>query len=165
MQKDKRNYEYAHTSPYRGIARVYGMSLQIDCPDKRSGRQYFAIWDTGASGTCISNKLAEFLKLEPVSFVDTNTANGAVRCPVFLVDIRFESGLTFQNVPVAAANMLTYDVLIGTDIISLGDFSVTNLNGETCVTFGIPSMKRHDYVKEAHINNIISKGHMPKRGK
>jgi len=163
MQKNKGNYEFAHTTPYKGIARVYGMAVQIDRPKERSGRQYFAIWDTGASGTCISNKLAEFLKLEPVSFVDTNTANGAVRCPVSLVDIRFESGLTFQNVTVTVANLLTYDALIGTDIISLGDFSVTNLDGETCVTFGVPSIKKHDYVKEAHINDIISKGHMPKR--
>lgn len=51
--------------------------------------------------------------------------------------------------PVTAANLLTVDALIGTDIISQGDFSVTNRDGKTVVSFGVPSIKHHDYVAEA----------------
>lgn len=39
------------------------------------------------------------------------------------------------------------DVLIGMDIISLGNFSVSNYNGKTQFTFGIPSQADTDYVK------------------
>ena len=41
------------------------------------------------------------------------------------------------------------DVLIGMDIISQGDFAVTNKEGKTNFTFRMPSMHCIDFVKEA----------------
>jgi len=38
------------------------------------------------------------------------------------------------------------DVLIGMDIISLGDFAVTNFQEKTVFTFRIPSVERIDFV-------------------
>ena len=43
------------------------------------------------------------------------------------------------------------DALIGMDVISLGDFSITNLNGVTCFSFRVPSMHEIDYVKQQHL--------------
>jgi hypothetical protein len=40
--------------------------------------------------------------------------------------------------------------LIGMDIISKGDFSITNVNGLTCMSFRIPSMVIIDYVLESN---------------
>jgi len=153
MREDnKGEHFFTHTKPYAGVARVYEIVLQIDRPTERSGRQYHSIWDTGATHTTISQRLAQLLDLAPVGFTDTHTANGtAVRCPIHLVDVRFESGLLFKKVPVIVANLLVTDVLIGTDIISQGDFSVTNCNEKTIVTFGVPSIKKHDYVAEAKL--------------
>ena len=37
-------------------------------------------------------------------------------------------------------------VLIGMDIITSGDFSVSNYNGKTVFTFRTPSQERIDYV-------------------
>jgi len=149
MHNNKREHFFAHTKPYAGLARVYEISLQVDRPTERSGRQYHSIWDTGATHTTISQRLAQFLNLTPVGFTDTHTANGTARCPVHFVDVRFESGLYFHKIPVLTSNLMTTDVLIGTDIISQGDFSVTNCNGKTIITFGVPSIKCHDYVAEA----------------
>jgi uncharacterized protein YecA (UPF0149 family) len=42
------------------------------------------------------------------------------------------------------------DVLIGMDIITLGDFSVTNFQGNTCMSFRVPSLHQIDYVEEAN---------------
>ena len=151
---DKREHAFAHTTPYSEIARIYKIPIQIDRFNERSGIEYNAIWDTGASGTSISKRLAEYLNLVPIGFVDTHTANGtAIRCPIHLVDIRFQSGLYFANCPVVAVNLLTTDVLIGTDIISQGDFSITNCDGKTIVTFAVPSIKKHDYVAEAKVKS------------
>ncbi|MBN1585788.1 SEC-C domain-containing protein [Candidatus Uhrbacteria bacterium] len=36
------------------------------------------------------------------------------------------------------------------DIITLGDFTVTNLNGRSMMSFRIPSCCEVDYVKEIH---------------
>ena len=41
------------------------------------------------------------------------------------------------------------DFLIGMDIITLGDFSVTNLNGKTTFSFRYPSCETINYVKQA----------------
>jgi uncharacterized protein YecA (UPF0149 family) len=36
------------------------------------------------------------------------------------------------------------------DIITLGDFAVTNFNGNTCMSFRVPSLHQIDYVEEAN---------------
>ena len=38
------------------------------------------------------------------------------------------------------------DVLIGMDIINLGDFAVSNVEGSTCFTFRMPSLEEFDFV-------------------
>jgi hypothetical protein len=37
------------------------------------------------------------------------------------------------------------EILIGMDIISMGDFSVTHVGGKSCFSFRIPSIKSIDY--------------------
>lgn len=39
------------------------------------------------------------------------------------------------------------------DIITLGDFSITNYNGVTCMSFGLPSKHEIDYVKDSKTFN------------
>jgi len=51
--------------------------------------------------------------------------------------------------------------LIGMDVITLGDFSITNHNGITCMSFRVPSSHEIDYVKNPNygitpIKNIPS---------
>ena len=45
------------------------------------------------------------------------------------------------------------------DIISLGDFSVTNVDGKTAMSFRFPSIKEVDYVLEANKQNDQIKLH------
>ena len=45
------------------------------------------------------------------------------------------------------------EMLIGMDIIALGDFSVTNLGRKSCMSFRIQSVKKIDYVEEI-LNSI-----------
>lgn len=46
------------------------------------------------------------------------------------------------------------DILIGMDIITLGDFAITNVGGKTVFSFRTPSTKMIDYVEE--INKSMS---------
>ena len=41
-----------------------------------------------------------------------------------------------------------FDSLIGMDIITLGDFTITNFKGKTCMSFRVPSQHEVDYVKD-----------------
>mgnify|MGYP003298516742 CR=1 FL=1 len=44
------------------------------------------------------------------------------------------------------------DVLIGMDVIRYGDFTISNYNGKTKMSFRIPSIQETDYVEEARKN-------------
>ena len=44
--------------------------------------------------------------------------------------------------------LLGYDMLIGMDVMNLGDFAVTNKDGRTVFSFRIPSCRCIDFVKE-----------------
>lgn len=78
-----------------------------------------------------------------------HTANGMALQPTFIVDIVLPNGLKVRDVTVTGASALSggCDVLIGMDIIALGDFSITNYKDCTCMSFRIPSMHEIDYVK------------------
>ena len=50
---------------------------------------------------------------------------------------------------VTSGKLSDTDFLIGMDIITLGDFSVTNLNEKTTFSFRYPSCETINYVEEA----------------
>ena len=49
--------------------------------------------------------------------------------------------------------MNDFDVIVGMGIITRGDFSITNVNGLTHMSFRIPSISIVDYVEEANANH------------
>lgn len=42
-----------------------------------------------------------------------------------------------------------FEVIVGMDVIAQGDFSITSVDGKTCVSYRYPSIKEIDYVAEA----------------
>lgn len=67
---------------------------------------------------------------------------------VYLVAIFLPNKVAFTSVRVTEAPLPTgTDVLIGMDMISQGDFAVTNFGGKTVFSFRIPSMQTIDYVQ------------------
>ena len=50
-------------------------------------------------------------------------------------------------------------MLVGMNIIGMGDFSITNFNGETTMTFRVPSLEKNDYVSEIAEHNKMLKIH------
>lgn len=115
-----------------------------------------AIWDTGASGSVVNIPVAEKIGLPPISFIPVSTANGDFTAPVYICDIYLPSGVVVPSVQITGGKLgKGLDMLIGMDVISLGDFTVTNLNMETWFTFRVPSMQRADYhaIKEPNENH------------
>ena len=115
----------------------------------RIGTKFFnAIWDTGASGSVITNEVISQLSLDPIDEKEVHTANGPRVSQVYLVNIFLRNQVVFQGVPVTDAEMIGGDVLIGMDIIGLGDFAVTHSDGKTCMSFQVPSNRKIDFVKD-----------------
>jgi len=76
------------------------------------------------------------------------TAAGISYCEVHRINLTLPNKICFHSIRVTQADMGNVNVLIGMDIISRGDFAITNLNGETCFSFRFPSKERIDFLSE-----------------
>jgi hypothetical protein len=69
--------------------------------------------------------------------------------PVYLVDFYLPMNVCVTGLNVTLGELVAADALIGMDVISQGDFVVTNLGGKTKMSFRVPSLVETDFVKEA----------------
>ena len=113
--------------------------------------QALAQWDTGATNTCISEEIAIKYNLKPVSMVQSKTPSGILNAPVYFIDIILNNEVIFRNWKVMGSKIGAQgiDVLIGMDIISKGDFAISNYNGKTQFSFRLPSQEDVDYKEDA----------------
>ena len=110
---------------------------------------YTALWDTGSSMSVISSKLAEELNLKEVSKVYANSAGGKYKANNYVISISLPNKLNIENILVSSGTLGNgIDILIGMDIIGLGDFAISNVNNKTVFSFRFPSSKVIDFVKE-----------------
>jgi len=118
-------------------------------PGKIDAREYVAIWDTGATATMITKKVADECGLKPISLTQVHTAGGTRNANVYLVSVGLPNRVMIPNVRVTEGILIgESDILIGMDIISQGDFAVTNYMGLTAFSFRLPSAELIDFVKQ-----------------
>ena len=111
-------------------------------------RHYIALWDTGSTMTVISDELASKLNLEPVGEMVAETAGGRYKANKYILSLHLPNRLNIENVMIASGKLGPgIDILIGMDIITLGDFVITNYNNKTVFSFRFPSSEVIDFVK------------------
>lgn len=117
-----------------------------------------ALWDTGATGCSITKEVAERLNLKPVSRAQVHHADGMTEVDVYLVNIFLPNNIIIPGIHAFECKSTAgkFDMIIGMNIITLGDFSITNFNRQTVVSFRVPSLQEVDYVKE--INSQLQRG-------
>jgi len=140
---------HSFTLKHKGFANTLLMPVNIAVPDQVQKFSTKAIWDTGATGTVITQEVVDALKLLPTGMEKVNTASETgVLTHTFLIDLYLKHDLRIHTVKVTLGKIAPgIGCLIGMDIITLGDFSITNFNGNTCMTFRIPSQHEIDYVQ------------------
>lgn len=112
-------------------------------------KKFTAIWDTGATNTAISNKVVKECGLIPTGKATSNTANGQCIVNTYLIDINLPNNVNINNVQATEFTAVEgADLLIGMDIMSLGDLAISNFDNKTTFSFRIPSIKCTDYVEE-----------------
>lgn len=113
------------------------------------GHQTQALWDTGATGSVISPAVASALGLTPVGSVQVAHAGGGGVSNTYLVNFRLPHGVGVSGVLVTEFPAGgDFDAIIGMDIMCLGDLSLTNVDGRTCMSFRMPSLREVDFVAE-----------------
>jgi predicted aspartyl protease len=108
-----------------------------------------ALVDTGATDTSISDRLAASLGLKIVAQCRVNAAGGTHRANVYSIDVLLRSMVNFTHIRAAEFIKTTqvFDIVIGMDILTLGDLAITNHNHQTVLSFRVPPDIKHiDFV-------------------
>jgi hypothetical protein len=105
------------------------------------------LWDTGATGSCVTHSTAKALGLIPTGKVISNHAQSQSTVSTYLVNIFLPNNLVVSNVRVTeCADTPSFGAIIGMEVITTGDFCITNVGGKSVVTFRMPSIKTMDFV-------------------
>jgi hypothetical protein len=116
-----------------------------------------ALWDTGATRSVITTATARELNLIPVGVATVNHVGGTRMSNRYMVNFFLPNKLYVTGVLVTECEDIAgnFGAIIGMDIITMGDFAITNVNRQTWVSFRFPSTKTVDYVEE--FNNFEGK--------
>jgi hypothetical protein len=63
------------------------------------------------------------------------------------VNFILPNGVEIAGVPASSLQITGADALIGMDLINRGDFAITNKNGQTKLSFQLPSTHDIDFVR------------------
>jgi len=144
---------HGFTSPYSGIAKKLETPLQIGLPyDSGAGELpdpypglFTALWDTGATSSAIKNAIAQQLGLPSIGETFTMGVGGAYRSKRYLASLYLPNMIALPEIALTGCDdSLAISVLIGMDVITLGDFLVNTYKGKTTFSFQMPAARALD---------------------
>lgn len=107
--------------------------------------QGVAKWDTGSNVTLITKQLADKLNLIPeIHKRKAGLIEGDVFINVYIVSLELPNNIFVPNIEVLEwpnSTKQDIDVIIGMNIISHGDFTISNFEGKTKFGFRYPSFE------------------------
>ncbi len=171
MNNQKKSYSQTqvnaltHTDP--SISNVIITPVLVRNTFTNSQIQTQGIWDTGATNSVVTKSTAQQLGLIPVSQVDVRGVHGVKAVNVYDVVITLNNKNITLRTQVTECDELSADksvgMLIGMNIINMGDFVITNYNGQTVMSFRVPSLQKIDFVTGMKTGQQIVKDKLPGR--
>lgn len=128
-----------------GVCKAFDPSRTMQRPTITS---FSALWDTGATNSVIDKSIVEKLGLTPVGVGKVFHANGEAVVNKYLVNIVLPNNFMIPMVTVTEGKLQGTNMLIGMDIIGLGDFVITHKNNGTIFSFQMPSTHDLDFAAE-----------------
>lgn len=131
-----------------GISEVFDPTAEINPSYKIYNTN--ALWDTGATGSVITESTAKYLGIVPTGKIQISHAGGKSFCYTYIVNLFLPNNVIIYGVPVTECVDIigSFGVIIGMDIIVRGDMAITNSNNKTVMSFRMPSLERIDFVKK-----------------
>ena len=104
--------------------------------DSQKVKLFQAVWDTGATATVITEKVVSECGLKESGKTELHGVLGSETTPTYLVDVFLPNKVRVVEVTVPKAPLTgDSDILVGMDIIGMGDFAVSSYKGKTCFSF------------------------------
>lgn len=83
--------------------------------------------------------------LKPVRQTQIEGVGGCMDSSVYKINIYVDGYLEFTGIEALSGDIGDYDVIIGMDIITLGDFVITNNDDQTWFAFRYPSSEHIEF--------------------
>ena len=111
-----------------------------------------ALWDTGASKSVLSTDFVKKLGIKPVGTSQVHHGDGTSTRNTYMVNFYLPNGVCVAGVLATEfpASHNHFDVLVGMDVICFGDLAISNVGGQTWMSFRTPSCEAVDYVVQAN---------------
>jgi len=156
------------TKNYGGTSRIIHSPIEVYNTVTGAKEDTLGIWDTGATGSAITKSLAHKLGLVQSGQTRVKGVHGYKDgVPVYPVKIVLNNQNVSFILPVTECDELTDNnvasFLIGMDVISKGDFAITNFQGQTVMTYRMPSIQRIDFVQGIRNHTPIVQDKIPGR--
>jgi hypothetical protein len=98
-----------------------------------------ALWDTGASMSAITPEIKDKLKITPIDKKTIAGIHSTQIADIVFITLELPNGVIKKNIKVAICNIPSnVGMILGMDIISLGDFALSNGNDQTLFSFAVP---------------------------
>ena len=146
---------HALTHRHTGIARNIVTPVEIKNVFDGKIVTTLGIWDTGATGSVITKSTAIALGLLPIRRITVRGVHGKRRVNVYYANITLNNKNITLNTHVTECDELSADnsvgMLIGMNIITRGDFAITNYQENTTMSFCVPSLQEIDFVSAVKV--------------
>jgi len=134
-----------------GIARKILSEVEISDFFTGSSCETRGLWDSGATNSVVTRSVAQSLGLTLMGQTKVRGVHGVKTVNVYYVNIRLKGTDIQLTTNVTESEELSNDhsvgMLLGMNVITKGDFAITNYRGRTTMSFRVPSRHRIDYTK------------------
>lgn len=114
------------------------ITTPIEIRNKDICMKTWALWDTGATRTGVSSRIASRLQLEPTERKEEIfTANNALFVDSAFLEMKIPSTHTYTHIEVNIVPDQPSPVVIGLDIICLGQFEIKRTEQGSRMTFKV----------------------------
>ena len=114
------------------------MDVVVSAPGSDEKWSVAALWDTGANVSVICKAVAKNLGLEAKGITELRYANGTQKSNVYRIDLSLSKDIVFKDLFVRECNDGgNFEMIIGMDVISRGDFRILNRSGKTVFEFEV----------------------------
>jgi uncharacterized protein YchJ len=167
MTEQQKQLVHALTSVSQGIERSITTYVEVTNIGTNTKVSTRGIWDTGATNSVVTKSTAESLGLKPVGQTKVRGVHGDKIVNVYYVKITLNNKNITLNTQVTECDELSTNksvgMLIGMNVITKGDFAITNFQGNTTMTFRVPSLQKLDFVAGMKAGQQIIKDKVPGR--
>lgn len=143
---------YSFTTVYENNPGLYSVDVSVGfyIDGEKCWAELKGIIDTGASQTSIDEEIAKTIGLTSIREEIYHGSGGKQNGHIYKTDLKINKVIYVEPFEIGSikSSLKGVDVLIGTDILSRCDMTITHLNGNTKLTLEYPSKRNLDFTKE-----------------